>query len=475
MSPKWKLLLPAKRMIINKEKLMRKKILVLNVLLAFLLFPLAGIERMERGEIPPESHIGTFLRQTLPAWDAVSSKACTDPLYDGPPAWVITLSRPVNAEVYKRTQVQNAFMRLVLVQDREGLTPSRLLSSLSWKMPYSELNLRTLYLGRSRGYLWFAKGDLFHLELLQRALQAKGGRDMAQEMAKALNEEDFELFSAKTALGYFRGKGDKAVPYIMASAKEWMLKEKKIPYQHLEALKQASGKEADKALMFFAGSRDHNVGRAAITVLLREPCTLPEKELLRILHVPAFTVESLQVLGRRGKLASAMPGLKRLLKRPRTIVQYAIALETIRKIEKNQEVIQEFAAVNHIKYRMVRLGDTKNSSKYIGVDEQLSQDVTNKAERKRIEEPMQLLLTSKDPDSAVAASLLLASLSQGDEDYLAKSYITRVRNVGVELLQKLPVENVQKTVLHLAKTVTDRESRYFISTIATELGINLRR
>lgn len=442
--------------------------------LCALFLPLMGIEKMERGEIPPEPYIGRFLRETFPAWDAVSSKACTDPLYDGPPAWAFILSRPVNAEVFRRTQSQNAFMRLVLVQDRAGLRPERILSNLSWSMPHSELNLRTLYLGKSRGYLWFAKGDLFHLELLQRNLQAKGGRDMAEEMANALNEEDFELFSAKTALGYFRGKGDKMVPYIMNSAKKWMLKEKKIPYQHLEALKQASGPEAEKALMFFAASRDHSVGRAAIRVLLREPCTLPEKELLRILPVPLFTVETLHVLGRRGKLPAALPGLKRLLKRPRTVVQYAIALETVRKIERKQELIPEFAAVNHIKYRMVRLGDTKNSAKYIGVDEQLSPEVTNKAERKRIEEPMQILLTSKDPDSSVAASLLLATLSQGDEDYLAKTYITRVRNVGIELLQKLPVENVQNTIVHLARHVTERESRYFIAHIARELGISLR-
>jgi hypothetical protein len=194
---------------------------------------------------------------------------------------------------------------------------------------------------------------------------------------------------------------------------------------------------------------------------------------LRILAIPDYTVQVLFVLEKRGRLSSALPGLKRILKRPRSIVQYAIALETLRKIEKNQETIPEFSAVNHIKYRMVRLGDIRNSAKYIGVDEQLSPDVTNKAEKKRIEEPMQLLLDSRDPESAVAASLLLATLSQGDDNYLSKTYIARVRGVGIDLLQKLPVKNVQQAILLLARSVTDRESRAFVTSIAKELGVSL--
>lgn len=98
-------------------------------------------------------------------------------------------------------------------------------------------------------------------------MKLTGGEDMMQKMAAALNEEDFELYSSRVAVEYFRNKGDSAVPYILQSVKEWEQeheKESEVPLPHLFALKLAGGRKAEDALMQFAYSRNRRVAEAAI-------------------------------------------------------------------------------------------------------------------------------------------------------------------------------------------------------------------
>ena len=179
----------------------------------------------------------------------------------------------------------------------------------------------------------------------------------------------------------------------------------------------------------------------------------------------------LDIFAKRNKLFQLVPDLERIARAPRSIPQYAASVEACRKIRKKLLTVPEINAAAHIRLRMVRLGDTSDSSKFIPLDEKGSSQLTEKAERKRIQPFVELILKSEDVEASVAAALLLASMDQGNERFLTTEYLQRVHKTGVDLLQKLPPEHVQIIMERLDKSVRDKNSRIHLERIMKELGL----
>ncbi len=423
------------------------------------------------GKIPPEASLLLDLRKALPDWAANSSRAYTDKLYEGPPAWQLILNRPTGRQAAKKTNIHNAFLLIYMVQERENAFPEKLKNLFSWDLPESELEIYTIYLGKAKGYYWYAKGDLFHINILRNFLAPSGGENFNKIMAYALNKTDYDHFTARTAILYFRNRKDDSPVYILEAAEEWKKEKTDPPYQHLEAIKLCGGKTAGDVLVKIARSRDKGLARKAIDHLLETPELADEKFLRKLIFLPEYTVSILEIFSRKGKLSLLLPDLEKIMQKPRSILQYAVSFEAHRKISRKIPIVPEINAASHIRLRMVRLGDTKDSTKFIPLDEKGANELTDKAERKRIQPFMDLILKSKDTEAAIVAALLLASLDQGNERFLNPDYIKRVHKVGIELLQKLPPQHVAKRVEKLYETVKDRNSRIHLENIAKELGV----
>ncbi len=428
-------------------------------------------DTFERGSIPPDKETLNIIRKALPEWAAGSSRVYTDPLYNGPPAWQIILNRPTGRRAARETNIRNAFIKIYMVQPSAHISPAELKEDLDWSLPLSELKLFTLYLGKSKGYYWYAKGDIYHLEILYRALAPEGGEEMKKIMAEALNVSDFDHFSARTAILYFKDRKDDSPLYILKSSEEWKKGKTDPPYQHLEAIRLCGGKYAGDVLTKIAVSSDKSMARKAIDLLLENPGLADERFLRKLLYLPEYTSSVLEVFAGMKKLPVLLADLENIMRKPRSIMQYAMALEAHRKISGKIPSVPEINAAAHIRLRMVRLGETKDSSKFIPLDESGTSARTEKAERKRIEPLMNVILKSKDTEAAIAAALLLASLDQGNEKFLTDEYIKRVHKTGIELLQKLPPAKVQATVEKLYNHVREKYSRLHLERIAKELGV----
>lgn len=428
-------------------------------------------DTFERGNIPPEEKTLYIIRKALPEWAAGSSKVYTDPVYNGPPAWQIILNRPTGRRAARETNIRNAFIKIYMVQVSAHISPEELKDDLNWSLPLSELKLFTLYLGKSRGYYWYAKGDIQHLEILHKALAPEGGEEMKKIMAEALNVTDFDHFSARTAILYFKDRKDDSPRYILKSSEEWKKGKTDPPYQHLEAIKLCGGKYAGEVLVEIAMSKDKSMARKAIDYILESPHLVDERFLRKLMYLPEYTSAVLEIFAKMNKMPALLGDLANIMRKPRSIMQYAMALEAQRKISRRILTVPEINAAAHIRLRMVRLGETKDSSKFIPLDESGTSARTAKAERKRIEPLMNVIRKSKDTEAAIAAALLLASLDQGNENFLTDEYVKRVHKTGIELLQSLPPAKVQATVENLCDHVKEKYSRMHLERIAKELGV----
>lgn len=467
-----------------KKDLTHKKIWYLSFIPVLFFFLLAANEvkgqdiwkelidnNSHPGKIPPEASLLLDIRKTLPDWAATSSRAYTNSLYEGPPAWQLILNRPTARQAAKKTNIYNAFLLIYMVQERENAFPEKLKHLFSWDLPESEVEIYTIYLGKAKGYYWYAKGDIFHINILRNFLNPTGGENFNKIMAYALNKTDFDHFTARTAILYFRNRKDDSPVYILEAAEEWKKEKSDPPYQHLEAIKLCGGKTAGKILTKIARSSDKGLARKAIDHLLESPELAEESFLRKLIFLPEYTATVLEIFAQKNNLPVLLPDLEKIMQRPRSILQYAISFEAHRKITGKITTVPEINAASHIRLRMVRLGDTKDSTKFIPLDEKGANELTDKAERKRIQIFMDLILNSKDTEASIVAALLLASLDQGNERFLNPDYIKRVHKVGIELLQKLPPANVRRTVEKLYDSVRDKNSRIYLENIAKELGV----
>ncbi|MBR2363782.1 MAG: hypothetical protein IKA79_01150 [Lentisphaeria bacterium] len=424
-----------------------------------------------QGSIPPEAELLQAIRKALPSWAANSSRIYTEKFYNGPPAWQLILNHPTGKRAAKETNIRNGFLLIYMVQARANVFPERLKDSFNWELPESELELFTVYLGKTEGYYWFVKGDLFHINTLRNAFKFKDGENFQKIMAKALNIMDFDHFTARTAILYFKDRKDDSPVYIHKAMEEWKKEKLDPPYQHLEAIKLCGGKTAGKILTQIAVSKDRGLARKAIDCLLESPELAEEKFLKRLIYLPEYTTSVLEIFSKRNKLSLILPDLEKIIERPRSIMQYAVSVEAHRKISRKLLTVPEINAASHIRLRMVRLGDTKDSSKFVPLDDSGATHLTEKVERKRIEPFVNVIIRSRDIEAAVAASLLLASLDQGNEQFLSTEYIRRVHSVGIELLQALPPDKIQIILERLDKHIKEDKSRMYMEKVMKELGI----
>lgn len=466
----------------------RKNILlsIASIFLATVSFPLFSAEKstegksdiwkeltksFSEGSIPPEKETLEVIRKALPAWGANSSALYTAKSYNGPPAWRLILNRPTGRKAARETSIHNAFILIYMIQARAGVTPAELKKNLNWDLPESELELYTVFLGKAKGYYWFVKGDLFYVNVLHNSFKFTGGENFRKIMAYALNVNDFDHYTARTALLYFKDRKDDSPHYIMQALEEWKEEKKDPPYQHLEAMKLCGGKIAGKVLTQIALSRDKGLARKAIDYLLESPELAEEKFLRRLLYLPEYTEIVLRIFARQKKIQILLPDLEKIINKPRSIIQYALCVEAHRKISRKIATVPEISSASHIRLRMVRLGDTKDSNKFIPMDESGTGAMTEKVERRRIKPFMDIILRSQDPEAAVAAALLLASLDQGNERFLTKEYLERVHKIGIELLQTLPPEHVKRIMERLYDSIKQPGSRIVFEKIAKEIGI----
>ena len=173
----------------------------------------------------------------------------------------------------------------------------------------------------------------------------------------------------------------------------------------------------------------------------------------------------------RKQYSLILDDLRKILKKPRSLKQYADALAAVREFQNPAAFteIPEYAAVNHIMYQVMRMGDTPDTIRYVAIEGQ-GQGSTKKLdehERRRIQPYLDVLKKSQDMEAAFAAGLALATFSPVEKE-IAKEYILRIRKIGIEILQMLPTEIAINKIDDLLGSVRNPKEQNLLRLVKSE-------
>lgn len=422
----------------------------------------------------PDSETLKKVQQIFRGWKLNSSGRCAVSRSNGLWAWKIVLEHPVNPRL-KSSMARDGkgYIIIVMVPDA-GIDPGRdFIDLFNWNTTGSDLKQYTVFLGRGSGYYWYMKSDVARLEFFRRCMKLSGGVDFDGLMADALNVSDYELYTSRIAVEYFRGKGPNAVPHIMRSMRSWQREEKALPVQHLLALKLTGSSAAAEELMKLAASSNHELAHQALSLLVDEPYLASDSFYRRALPVPEYTGKIIQIFKARKKIDLILPRLRKLVKEPRSFQQYAEVFAALREIENpNKKIlIPEFAACNDIMTLMMRMGEDSNDFKYVPIEADGAGTPTKLAEeeRKRIEPHLEVLRKSRDHEAVFAGAVALAAFAPSGK-VVSKEYSSRVRRVGVEILRMLPPDFVFAHFDMLAKSLIYPREQNLLRMIRHEYG-----
>ncbi len=422
----------------------------------------------------PDSDTLKKIQQIFSGWKVNSSGRCAVSRSNGLWAWKIILECPINPRLKSSlSRDGKGYIIIVMVPDA-GIDPGQdFIDLFNWTIPGSDLKQYTVFLGRGSGYYWYMKSDVARLEYFLRCMKISGGIDIEELMAEALNVSDFDLYTSRVAVEYFRGKGPGPVPKIMKSMQRWQREEKDPPIQHLIALKLTGSSKAGEELMKLAGSANHATAHKALSLLTEEPYLGSDSFYRRALSVPEYTGRIIKIFRLRKKTDLILPRLRKLVTAPRSFQQYAEVLAALRELEKPGEkvVIPEFAACNDIMTMMMRMGEDSDDFKYVAIEAEGAGTPTKLAEeeRKRIEPHLEVLRKSKDHEAVFAAAVALAAFAPPGK-VVSKEYSSRVRRVGVEIIRMLPSNFVFAHFDMLAKSLQQPREQSLLRMIRHEYG-----
>lgn len=443
----------------------------LMILLFLALSPVYAAPRPAAG---PDPATLKKIQQMFPGWTLNSSGRCAVSRRDSLWAWKLVLEHEIDPAVKSSAaRSGKGYIVIVMVPDK-GVDPGReLITSLDWNYPGSDLKQFTVYQGYGGGCYWYMQSDIARLEYFRRVMKLTGGDDMDTLMAEALNVLDFELFTSRIAVEYFRGKGPKPVPLILRAMDNWKQEEKQPPLQHLVALKLTGSTAGAEELMKIAQSSDHVLAHQALALLVEEPWLAPNSFYRRALAVPEYTSAIIRIFKTRKKMAEIEPRLRKLLKAPRTIRQYSDVFAALYPLDHpgQSPEIPEYTLCNDIMLLMIRMGDTPDSLTYVPIDGEGSGTPVKMAaeERRRIEPMLEQLRKSKNHEAMFIAALAM-SIYMPPKRVISAQYSTRVRRVGIEIIRMLPPEFVLAHFEMLAKSLTSPAELTMLRKIRQEYG-----
>lgn len=422
----------------------------------------------------PDPGMVKKIQQMFPGWSLNSSGRCAVDRRDGLWAWKLVLEREIDPNLKSSVaRSGKGYIVIVMVPDK-GVDPGReLISSLDWNYPGSDLKQFTVYQGHGGGYYWYMQSDIARLEYFRRVMRLSGGDDIVKLMAKGLNVIDFDMFTSRIAVEYFRGKGPEPVPLIVQAMKNWKQEEKQRPIQHLIALKLTGSTAGAEELMKIAQSSDHALAHQALQLLVEEPWLAPESFYRRVLPIPEYTAAVIRIFKTRKKMAEIEPRLRKLLKAPRTIQQYSDVFAALYPLDhpgKSPE-IPEYTLCNDIMLLMIRMGDTPDTLTYVPIEGDGSGTPAkmDAEERRRIEPMLEQLRKSKDHEAMFIIALAMSAYMPPTRTISAQ-YSSRVRKVGIEIIRMLPSDFVLAHFDMLAKSLTSPAEQSTLRKIRQEYG-----
>ena len=298
-----------------------------------------------------------YLERQLKVWklDRIEPLSQTIPSPFAKGAWRASLTRPFDTAPVEgmpdplgKRKMKN-LAEFILIPKKAGNSADRVRPRLLWKNNVNEVYSPIAFLGEDRGYLWFGKADILTLHWTRKTLGLTRGENLAELFADALNREDENNFTRRSASIILQDYGDAAIPPIRRAIGLALADHEPIRL-HLQAFKNIGTPLAAKELVRSLQSGNAEA-YAALTDVLAVPPFLKEAR-------EAYFVMAGRHDIRPGAIEAAiqykwekdfLQVLRKIVRRPLSFREYMVVRTTIDQFETGKKESPELAAMEQIK------------------------------------------------------------------------------------------------------------------------------
>jgi len=390
-------------------------------------------------------------------------------------AWRIELERPMyspytEGSVHTPGDMPKNTAEIIMIQENKAFTPEQMRPKLVWREVPEEVYTTIVYFGKVGGYEVFLKGDIALLSNMKANLVSTGGDNVYEVYASALNQEDYQNYSRRTAPSLLSAGGNAVIPIVNRKISEAIAKKLTL-IPHFYTLKYIATPESAAALGKALRSTYPDVAKDAEGVLMVPPFMPSGGDLyLYILSKRRSVIPCTEAILALKVGEKALPVLKNIAKTPRNYVEFAAVVYTARKIEKNLQRIPETIIVEQIRMLLEHSGDLPGSPKYVSVSDQAMKVAADmaQAERERVAPLEAAFAKTQNVDCAIVAALSLCYFDPAEKE-ISREYVKRLNAEGITLLQLLPRAHTREVLRNLKNSVEDQNESDFLSSILTKL------
>ena len=429
------------------------------------------------------------IENNMKVWTVVNvdplTKTLPAPFAEG--SWRIVLERPFETApveglpdpLNKRSMKNNA--ELVLVKDSPGTDPKNIRKQLLWKVVHNELFTTIAYLGAGGGYHYFAKADIVTLDWLRAHLRLTKGDNLGEVIAEALNIEDENNFSRKSAVAIIGNYGDAAIPFVKRALGVAIAEHEEFGH-HFAALKNIGTPRAAQELKVAFRTGNSDIQVAVMNALSAPPYLREARELYFTMVERHYYIASAIEAAIQFKWEKDMlPYLQRASLRPISFAEYVIVMTTIDQFVTGNKVNSpELDCVEQIKILLTRSGDIAGSPRILSLSDKATalNAKLDSEDQKRVRPFEDALVKSKNQDMAIVAALALViydpelngPMPGRGPQIMSRDYVRRVQKSGMRVLTRLNRTKVRTVLLNLKSSVESEEEANRFSSLAARLN-----
>lgn len=336
-----------------------------------------------------------------------------------------------------------------------GKPPEKILQPLfftkygiMWRKLQTQYETFTLYLGATEDFHVFASANISVIYTLFRYVDMRDGIDLISLLVDCLDIEDEEFFTNRFALVHLAEFGDNSIPALQRAVKR-VASSGQAPIQQFLGLTNIGTPKAIELLNEAADSRDAQIREAAFAAIIGMPTVNRDLKHAYVRMVqtrenvwPGFA--ACDILGCAKELS---PLLDEFYEKPKSVSEFETVARARWLLKDPKLNLVHTKALNEIIIASIRSGEIANSPQYRNVQEtDASRNARLRVEdEKRIASAKEAILKAPQTDLSVAAGIELMMFTTKDKR-VSSQYITRVNNVGLDILRALPRQQTLRCI-----------------------------
>jgi hypothetical protein len=343
------------------------------------------------------------------------------------PALISSQQKPSHSTAYDKFILRYSHIDLIILPEDTNELSTQIKEKIPWLELEQEQFVKPVYMGKGLGFDWFVNTTLFYQEYLREKLGLEGGDDRLQLLVNGLFVQDNGSGTRNSVEQLVAKGGDKALPYIQKAVEQHINNNPGLAVRPLAYMYSEQSTLLLKS--YYALPQTHDAAAyALIHQPYREACKKEYFDMLSSQKSVNYVTEACV----KFQWKDAIPVLEGVCSNPHSWAMFRDAYLAKRFLE-GHPVSDEVAEAK------------KNLQTLVWSPDKIDSETLQKAK--------QTMLQSQDVDiiAVLAIDMVLLSTKANQDNMM------RLKEVGWEILRKLPVQTTRQIVVSAIDSLKNEE------------------